>query len=473
MIRASQWMIGVLCAVSIVVSSQAIVRGDEPDVDFTQHQMKKLRALRKTPFPVYSKTAKKGVVKVEPGNRAIWNDDAAVYLGDLGWTYNSSINLWNGFVFVNVGPSVVKVGSLELEKGEYAAYGNGKFQKETLAELAGKPSTPSTASSRHWTDVTGKFSTEGDFVEVKDGKAVLRKADGRVIRIQLERLSDQDRRHIDSLTTSGPKGDQEWVKQQEGQGYSEGPKQPPQPDGVPRGLTLDLGGGVEMEFVLIPAGSFMMGGEKGADDEKPVHKVTITKPFYLGKYEVTLEQWAVMGNFPSTFKGPKKPLERMSWDGCQSFLAKLNEKFRSGGVKFGLPTEAQWEYACRAGTTTQWSFGDDSAKLDDYAWSGKKANSTTHPVGQKKPNAWGLYDMHGNVWEWCADWYGKDYYATSPAEDPVGPDSGSSHVLRGGASNSAYPNAFRCAFRLADFDFLGPVRRPDYRGFRVARTLTP
>jgi formylglycine-generating enzyme required for sulfatase activity len=123
------------------------------------------------------------------------------------------------------------------------------------------------------------------------------------------------------------------------------------PDVAPKELTVDLGGGIKMEFVLIPAGSFMMGDETGIDREKPVHKVNITKPFYLGKYEVTREQWqAVMGSNPSRFKGPKNPVEQVSWNECQGFLAILNKESRSGGAKFSLPTEAQWEYACRAGT---------------------------------------------------------------------------------------------------------------------------
>ena len=209
MTNALQRVIGVLCAGCIVVAGHVVVRGDEPDVEFVQQQTKQLRSLGKDPFPIYSKTAGNGMVKVEPGNRASWNDDAAVFLGDLGWTCDSSINVWDGIVFVNVGPSVVKVGSLELEKGAYCEYGSGTFQKKTFAELAGKSSNLSTAALRQWNDATGNFSTVAVFVEVNEGKAVLRKTDGSVIRVLLERLSDRDLRYIDSLVTSDPKAEQE------------------------------------------------------------------------------------------------------------------------------------------------------------------------------------------------------------------------------------------------------------------------
>ena len=136
--------------------------------------------------------------------------------------------------------------------------------------------------------------------------------------------------------------------------------------------------------------------------------MTITKPFYLGKYEVTQEQWeAVMGSNPSHFKGPKNPVEQVSWDDCQQFLVKLNAKSGGQGSKFVLPTEAQWEYACRAGSTGKFCFGDDEKQLGEYAWYEANSGDKTHPVGEKKPNTFGLHDMHGNVWEWCQDWYGE------------------------------------------------------------------
>jgi formylglycine-generating enzyme required for sulfatase activity len=207
----------------------------------------------------------------------------------------------------------------------------------------------------------------------------------------------------------------------------------------PKELTVDLGGGVKMELVLIPAGEFLMGSPDSDKDaerwEKPQHRVRITKPFYLGKYVVTQEQWeAVMGSNPSNFKGPKNPVEMVSWEDCQKFLKRLNDKV--GGGKFQLPTEAQWEYACRAGSKTRYCFGNDEKQLGEYAlyWCDK-----THPVGEKKPNAWGLFDMHGNVSEWCQDWYSDSiirvagYYAKSPTDDPMGAATGHDRVFRGGS----------------------------------------
>ena len=184
--------------------------------------------------------------------------------------------------------------------------------------------------------------------------------------------------------------------------------------------------------------------------------MTITKPFYLGKYEVTQEQWeAVMGSNPSNFKGPKNPVEQVSWDDCQEFLDKLNAKAGGQGGKFVLPTEAQWEYACRAGSTGKFCFGDDEKQLGEYAWYDENSDSKTHPVGEKKPNAWGLYDMHGNVWEWCQDWYGA--YGAEAVDDPSGPTTGSGRVFRGGGWNNAAGAAGR---RTATASARVPVRRP-------------
>jgi formylglycine-generating enzyme required for sulfatase activity len=235
-----------------------------------------------------------------------------------------------------------------------------------------------------------------------------------------------------------------------------------QPD-LKKLVRLDLGKGVMIDFVLIRPGTFTMGSDEG-NNEKPVHKVTITKPFYLGKYLVTQEQWeAVMGNNPSNFKGPKNPVENVSWDDCQAFCAKLAASYRG---TFRPPTEAQWEYACRAGSTGKYCFGDNETQLGEYAWYSDNSGQKTHPVGEKKSNAWGLYDMHGNVWEWCQDWYDNGYYAGSPADDPPGPATGSDRVGRGG---SWYFPAGRC--RSADRFGFGPGYRIIHLGFRVSRVL--
>ena len=229
-------------------------------------------------------------------------------------------------------------------------------------------------------------------------------------------------------------------------------------------LSVDLGGGVKMDFVLIKAGSFMMGSEKdyAYADERSVHEVTITKPFYMGVYEVTQAQWkALMGDNPSGFKGDDLPVEMVSWEDCQKFLAKLKEKAGQGMI-CRLPTEAEWEYACRAGSKTEYSFGDDVGSLEDYAWFRANSEEKTHPVGQKKPNAWGLYDMHGNVFEWCADGYDAGYYAKSPEDDPKGPAAAGSRVLRGG-SWGYHADDTRSAYRIR----VDPSGRRSYCGCRV------
>jgi len=163
-------------------------------------------------------------------------------------------------------------------------------------------------------------------------------------------------------------------------------------------------------MVFIPSGSFLMGSpssEKGPFNEGSQHRVSIPRGFWMGKYEVTQEQWkAIMGkgNNPSCYKGDNLPVERVSWNDVQDFIQKLNAKT---GKHFRLPTEAEWEYACRAGTTTAYCFGDSAGQLPQYAWYDENSGQQAHPVGQKKPNAWGLYDMYGNVLEWCQDRYGN------------------------------------------------------------------
>ncbi|MCG3173235.1 MAG: Hercynine oxygenase [Myxococcota bacterium] len=224
----------------------------------------------------------------------------------------------------------------------------------------------------------------------------------------------------------------------------------------PKGDSLDLGGGVTLDLILIRPGTFVMGSEERGPNEKPVHKVTISRPFYMGKFEVTQRQWeAVMGNNPSKFKGADNPVDSVSWNDATEFCAKLAQKT---GKRVVLPTEAQWEYACRAETTTDFYTGDGNQALADAGWYEANSGGKTQPVGKKKPNAWGLHDMHGNVWEWCADRYGT--YGADESTDPKGPASGNSRVLRGGSWNndaqfcrSAYRNGYAPDLRNYGFGF--------------------
>jgi formylglycine-generating enzyme required for sulfatase activity len=217
-----------------------------------------------------------------------------------------------------------------------------------------------------------------------------------------------------------------------------------------------------MAFVLIPAGEFMMGSDDGDYDEKPVHKVSISQPFYLGKYEVTQGQWqAVTGSNPSHFTGdPNLPVEQVSWEEVQTFVQKLNA--REGVAAYRLPTEAEWEYAARARATTAYGFGNHASKLGGYAWYGENAGGKTHPVGGSKPNAWGLYDIHGNVWEWVQDWYGP--YDMDIATDPQGSSTGWYRVYRGGGWGTFAGNC-----RSSDRNFDTPDTRLAGLGFRLLR----
>jgi len=197
--------------------------------------------------------------------------------------------------------------------------------------------------------------------------------------------------------------------------------------------------------------------------EGPQHEVTLSKPFYVGVTEVTQAQYqAIMGMNPSKFKGATNPAEMVSWDDATEFCKKLSEKTRQA---VRLPTEAEWEYACRAGTATAFSFGDADSALGDYAWYGANSGDKTQPVGQKKPNAWGLYDMHGSVWEWCADWHGN--YPKGAVTDPQGPASGMFRVLRGGCWR-LLPKSCRSAYRY----FSSPGGRFFIFGFRVVASVS-
>ncbi len=187
------------------------------------------------------------------------------------------------------------------------------------------------------------------------------------------------------------------------------------------------------EWVDISPGTFIMGSSTGKSALQPPHQVNITKSFQILKFEVTQVQWtAVMGKNPSFFPGDDNPVERVSWKDCQSFVTLLNEN--DSAHTYRLPTEAEWEYCCRAESNTTYCFGNNTTQLEEFAWFVPNSKSKTHPVGQKSPNAWGLYDMHGNVFEWCQDWFDENYYKNSPTDDPQGPIFYKpSWVIRGGS----------------------------------------
>jgi formylglycine-generating enzyme required for sulfatase activity len=244
-----------------------------------------------------------------------------------------------------------------------------------------------------------------------------------------------------------------------------------QPPGVATPLITNS---IGMKLVLIPAGEFLMGSPdrdgESRTNEKPQHRVRITRPFYLGVYQVTQADYKkVLGNNPSYFQtgtdARNRPVECVSWSDAVEFCKRLSElpDEQLAGRVYRLPTEAEWEYGCRAGSTTRYCFGDDERLLLNYAWFGLNSHKTTHPVGQKRPNPWGLYDIYGNVWEWCADRYGSGYYAQSPIDAPTGAASGSSSVRRGGGWCYAAEDC-RSAVRKR----FSPEKRTIHFGFRVA-----
>jgi formylglycine-generating enzyme required for sulfatase activity len=219
---------------------------------------------------------------------------------------------------------------------------------------------------------------------------------------------------------------------------------------------------LNIEMVYLRPGTFAMGSPDSESKERPVTRVTLTKGYGLGKTAVTQGQWeALMGNNPARFNGEDHPVEMVSWNDAMEFCTKLTERERQAGrvpdgYEYTLPTEAQWEYACRAGTT-----GDYAGNLDSMAWYSRNSGKTTHRVGQRQPNAWGLHEMHGNVWEWCRDWFGS--YAGFDVTDPVGPSWGSTRVYRGACWVND-PGDCRSAHR----DSLDPGTTSYRLGFRVA-----
>lgn len=264
---------------------------------------------------------------------------------------------------------------------------------------------------------------------------------------------------------------------------------------TPSNYAEDLNG-VRLEMIYIPGGEFTMGSNDDSNDyydddypdsyeysdsddddhsnlydysdsydEKPPHMVKLS-PFFIGKYQITQAQWeAVMGDNPSYWNGDDLPVECVSWNHAVKFCETISNLT---GKTYRLPTEAEWEYACRAGSTRKYCFGGDWRSLGDYAWYSENSDKRTHPVGQKRPNVWGLYDMHGNVWEWCQDRYYENYYEQSPRENPQGPSSGTSRLLRGGSWSV---NHFGCrSARRGDFPPDSIDRDVGFRVVCVART---
>jgi len=244
-----------------------------------------------------------------------------------------------------------------------------------------------------------------------------------------------------------------------------------EPEEVTRGTEGALAKSAEAtgEMVLIPAGEFIMGSpdDEGYDSERPQHEVSIDS-FYIGKYEVTFEQYDLFcektGRSKPSDRGwgrGKRPVINVSWYDAVAFCDWLSEL---SGDRYRLPTDAEWEYACRAGTTTKYNFGDSTRDLGLYAWYSGNAGKRTHPVGNLRANAWGLHDMHGNVWEWCSDWYDESYYSRSPSSNPTGPTNGQNRVHRGGSWGSDASH-----LRSTNRNYASPDVTISFLGFRCAR----
>ena len=303
---------------------------------------------------------------------------------------------------------------------------------------------------RTWTNTDGQ-TIEARFIDEKMDKVRIRRTDGRVFNIPLDTLSEEDQKYVKSLAVDKPSPSTNTKYEIE------------DTDSKPTGNDVGEYGSkpnyfvksaLNLEMIWVEPGTFMMGRLNQQ------REITLTKGFYLGKYEVTQEQYEkVMGNNPSLYKGGKLPVEMVSWYDAVAFCEALNnKKKKKRGWVYSLPTEAQWEYACRAGTTTAYSWGDNiTPQLANFKGSG--LNKTVE-VGSYRANPWGFFDMHGNVWEWTADWSGG--YPRSSVIDPRGPNKGSARVYRGGSLGTT-GTFMRSAHR--------PSKTPSYRvnriGFRV------
>ena len=299
---------------------------------------------------------------------------------------------------------------------------------------------------RTWKDSTGQFTFQATFVRVNGDVVVLQGIDKKEISLPLAKLSATDQQYVKARLTPIVIGK--------------------------KIITNTIG----MQLNLIPAGTFMMGSpetEKDRDGDEHQHQVTISKAFYMQNTTVTQRHWkGVMGTEPwkgerYIKEGPDYPAVYVSWDDAIAYCKKLSKK---EAKTYRLPTEVEWAFACRAGTQTTWSFGNNDRDLGDYAWCALNTwgnnEAYAHQVGLKKPNVFGLYDMHGNVWEWCHDYYAADYYKQLPEQDPLGPAGGVTRVLRVGAWNGA-SHVTRSANRVG----FGADKRYDFVGFRLVREL--
>lgn len=236
--------------------------------------------------------------------------------------------------------------------------------------------------------------------------------------------------------------------------------------------TTTFNNSFDVTFVKVPAGQFEMGSPdgKGEAQERPKHPVRLAAAFFMSAHEVTQAQWKrVTGTNPSKFKADNRPVDFVSWEDVQGFVKKINEQ-EQGNVEYRLPTEAEWEYACRAGSTSEYCFGDNPATLQDYAWFDANSDGTTQSIKTRKPNAWGLYDMHGNAWEWCQDvWH--DNYAGAPQDGKAWESGGnaSKRVVRGGSWAFAAEDA-RSSFRMG---IEASSRLGDSLGFRLVAVPKP